>query len=215
MISVFLSHSASDKEHARKIAADLRLYGVRVWLDEAELKIGDSLIHKLSQAVYEADFVAAIITRHSITSTWVQAELQWAMNREIEGRRVKVLPLLFDADCVLPAYFAGKLYGDFTKPLAYQTSLQILLRTLNSTELDWSLGLPLMQPGPVGAAAEKVAVMQLLLKYGGTVRSVRDLLEVRLREAVTDLRSTDGNQGTGETVADSEATERTDADTDA
>jgi hypothetical protein len=30
----------------RKLAAELQSYDIRVWLDEAEIKIGDSLIEK-------------------------------------------------------------------------------------------------------------------------------------------------------------------------
>jgi hypothetical protein len=42
--SIFLSHSSADKPFARRLAGDLRARGVRVWLDEAEIGIGDSLI---------------------------------------------------------------------------------------------------------------------------------------------------------------------------
>lgn len=38
--SVFLSHSHRDKVFARKLANDLRISKIRVWIDEAEIKIG-------------------------------------------------------------------------------------------------------------------------------------------------------------------------------
>ena len=40
MSSIFLCHSSQDKFFVRKLAEALRNEGVRVWLDEAEIKIG-------------------------------------------------------------------------------------------------------------------------------------------------------------------------------
>jgi hypothetical protein len=43
MSSVFLSHNSKDKAWVRDLAKRLTQDGVVVWLDEAELNIGDSL----------------------------------------------------------------------------------------------------------------------------------------------------------------------------
>ena len=40
---VFLSHSAHDKGVVRELAERLRTDGVRVWFDEWEIKLGDSI----------------------------------------------------------------------------------------------------------------------------------------------------------------------------
>ena len=47
MSSIFLSHNSKDKPFVRKLADDLRKKGHYVWVDEAEIKVGDSLIGKL------------------------------------------------------------------------------------------------------------------------------------------------------------------------
>ena len=44
---IFLSHSWHDKPIARKLADDLALKGINVWLDEREIKLGESLIEKI------------------------------------------------------------------------------------------------------------------------------------------------------------------------
>ena len=46
MGSIFLSHNSADKPFVRKLAADLRRNGFYAWVDEAEIKLGDSLIEK-------------------------------------------------------------------------------------------------------------------------------------------------------------------------
>lgn len=62
LTSVFLSHSHADRPIARRLAADLRRAGHAVWIDEAEINIGDSLIEKIREGLDQVDFVAAIIS---------------------------------------------------------------------------------------------------------------------------------------------------------
>lgn len=111
MASVFISHSSADKTAVRHIAGELALLGITVWIDEAEIDVGESLIAKISGAIEHTDFVAAIISHNSVSSGWVLKELNLAMTKEIEGRRVVVLPVLID-DCVIPFFLRDKLYAD-------------------------------------------------------------------------------------------------------
>ncbi|WP_080556724.1 toll/interleukin-1 receptor domain-containing protein [Burkholderia thailandensis] len=133
MSKVFLSHNHADKPFARKLAADLRQAGHTVWIDEAEIMVGDSLIEKIRQGLDEVDFVVAILSTASIDSPWVQRELDIASNREIAERRVVVLPLLREK-VKLPGFLQGKLYADFTDESQYEESFSQLLRPLGPSE---------------------------------------------------------------------------------
>jgi len=113
MTSVFISHSWSDKPLARKIGQTLRRFGVRVWLDEAEIKLGDSLIEKIRKGIDTVEFVIALLSKRAVESEWVKRELEVAMSQEIEGKRVKVLPILAEP-CSLPGFLKGKLYADMS-----------------------------------------------------------------------------------------------------
>jgi len=77
------------------------------------------------------EFVAAVISKNSIKSDWVQKEISLAMTREIEDRRVTVLPLLIEK-CTLPASLSDKFYADFTKPENFEREYSTLLRTLDT-----------------------------------------------------------------------------------
>jgi type I restriction enzyme M protein len=127
--SIFLSHNSQDKPFVRKLAKKLENYGVRVWVDEAEIKIGESLTQKIGQAIEETDYVAVVLSSNSIRSEWVQKELQIAINKEIEKRRVVVLPLLLEPVTV-PAFLRDKLYADFTRPENYELSISKLLKDI-------------------------------------------------------------------------------------
>lgn len=111
--SVFLSHSHADKTFARRLAEDLRSAGARVWIDEAEIQLGDSLIKKISAAIDEVDYLAVVLSPTSVESEWVRREVEIALNEEIAGQTVKVLPLLL-LTCEIPAFLRGRLYADFT-----------------------------------------------------------------------------------------------------
>ncbi|MCA9112636.1 MAG: toll/interleukin-1 receptor domain-containing protein [Planctomycetaceae bacterium] len=129
MSSIFLSHNHADKAFAKKLAADLRLHGHIVWIDEAEIEVGDSLVQKIRDGIDRVDFLAAIVSQKSLDSEWVKKELDLASNREIDEKRVVVLPLLLE-DVELPGFLKGKMYADFREESNYQEALQFLLRKL-------------------------------------------------------------------------------------
>ncbi len=131
MSSVFLSHSWEDKFFTRRFAEKLREAGVKVWLDEAEMRVGDSLIDKISSGIAESNYVAAILSKNSVASRWVNFELKQAMNDEIRGKSVKVLPIIVD-ECTVPPFLADKLYVDFRDPKKFDESFSKVLAAIEA-----------------------------------------------------------------------------------
>jgi hypothetical protein len=128
-VSIFLSHTEADKPFVRKLARDLDNHGVKYWLDEAEIKVGEFLIEKIRQGIDEVDYVAVILSPHSVASSWVQREVDVAMNQEIQGKRVKVLPIMYQS-CELPGFLLGKLYADFTEEAKYTEAFKRLVESI-------------------------------------------------------------------------------------
>ena len=131
--SVFISYCSQDKHFAKKLSFDLGLFGVKVWIDEGEIKVGDSLIEKIRQGIDQVDYLAVVLTPASVNSEWVKKEVDIAMNQEIEGQKVKVLPLLLTA-CEMPWFLKGKRYADFTTDDLYQHALSELLQRLGVSQ---------------------------------------------------------------------------------
>lgn len=129
MTSVFLSHNSKDKAFARKLASMLSENGVEVWIDEAELKVGDSLTQKIGAAIDSTDFLAVVLSHSSVNSPWVQKELSLAMQKELAERQVKVLPILKES-CEIPPFLKDKLYADFTDPSSFEGPFARLLHAL-------------------------------------------------------------------------------------
>lgn len=109
--SVFLCHSSQDKPFVREVGRMIEKYGAEVWIDEAEIGIGESIITKISEAIQRIDFVVAFISTDSIRSQWVRKELGMSMAEEISSGFNKVLPVVID-ECDVPFYLLDKRYCD-------------------------------------------------------------------------------------------------------
>lgn len=143
MASIFLCHNSKDKYFVRKLKDDLKKDGILVWFDEDEMKVGDSLIEKISAGISNMDYLGAILSINSVDSEWVKKEIAIAMSREIEGRKIKVLPILFEK-CNIPIFLCDKIYADFTYTYleGYKALLKVLapqkntLPDISETEVD-------------------------------------------------------------------------------
>ena len=127
----FISHSAKDKPFVRKLAADLVANGVKVWLDEQRILVGDSIPEKIAQGLAESDFFLIVVSQNSVASAWVKKELSSALVHEIERRKVTVLPVKLD-DAQMPDSINDKLYADFRG--SYDEGLNKLIQSIKARE---------------------------------------------------------------------------------
>jgi hypothetical protein len=90
---VFISHASEDKDAVtRPLAEELRSRGVKVWLDEAELRIGDSLRRKVDAGLARSRFGVVILSRAFFAKGWPQYELDGIVSRSVSGEQT-LLPL--------------------------------------------------------------------------------------------------------------------------
>lgn len=109
--SIFISYAHEDRGVARVLAATLDQRGCRVWIDEGELRTGDSLAERIADAVDELDFLVALVSPASVESDWCRRELRLAVAGELElGLPApKVLPLRL-GEVTMPPIIRDKLY---------------------------------------------------------------------------------------------------------
>lgn len=90
---IFFCHASEDKETvARPLANELAGLGLRVWLDESELKLGDGLRTKIDQGLASSRFGVVILSPEFFKKDWTRAELDGLVAREVDGQKV-VLPV--------------------------------------------------------------------------------------------------------------------------
>jgi hypothetical protein len=129
MSSIFLSHNHKDKSFVRKLSERLQAHGIRTWVDEAEMRLGDSLLTKIETAIREFKYLGVVLSPNSVSSKWVRREVNMALNEEIHGNKVKVLPLLYQK-CEIPGFLQDKVYADFTED--FEEGFEVLLAHLQS-----------------------------------------------------------------------------------
>ena len=93
-MAIFISYSHNDKDFVDKFAASLVKRKARVWIDRWELHVGDSSIDKIQEAIQESDPLIVVVSKASMTSDWCKKELSSGFLRELEEKRVDVLPEL-------------------------------------------------------------------------------------------------------------------------
>jgi hypothetical protein len=111
-MSVFISYSHSDADFIDRLAAELIKNRKHVWIDRYELRAGDSLITRIQDAITGAGAMLVVLSRASVASEWCKKELSSGLMRELDEKRVLVIPLLLD-DCTIPLFLRDKYYADF------------------------------------------------------------------------------------------------------
>lgn len=128
-IQVFLSHSSADNQLASQISKDLQNAGIGVWLDEAEIRPGDSFVEKIAEGLSKSRFVAVIVSKKSHESNWVSKEMNVKLEEQVKTGRVCVLPILAE-DCALPTLLTDSDYIDFRTD--HESGLRDLLVAINA-----------------------------------------------------------------------------------
>lgn len=90
---VFISHASEDKgDVVRPLAHALNKGGLKVWYDEFELKIGDSLRRKIDTGLAKSKFGVVVLSRSFFKKGWTNYELDGLVTRSISGEQV-LLPI--------------------------------------------------------------------------------------------------------------------------
>jgi hypothetical protein len=103
---VFLSHVSGDKEAVvRPFARALEAEGIDFWLDEAELKWGDSLTSRINKGLAISEYLVCFVSEQFVQREWSQAEFGAAFSAQMSDGVKRVLPIVIgDKQKILDAY---------------------------------------------------------------------------------------------------------------
>jgi hypothetical protein len=90
---VFISHASEDKDEVvRPLAVALQGAGLKVWYDEFELRIGDSLRRKIDRGLAGSRFGVVVLSQHFFAKGWPNYELDGLVTRAVSGEQI-LLPV--------------------------------------------------------------------------------------------------------------------------
>lgn len=93
---VFISHASEDKDSvARPLARHLEEHGLKVWIDECELALGDSLRRKIDDGLARSRYGVVVLSPSFFGKEWPNRELDGLVARE-DGSEKVVLPIWHD-----------------------------------------------------------------------------------------------------------------------
>lgn len=110
-IHAFICYASEDRAVARTLAASISQLGADVWLDEREIRVGDSIAQRISDGLGVISHFVVLLSRNSVDKPWVQRELSSAVMLQLSKKRVTVLPVRLD-DCAIPSIIADIKYAD-------------------------------------------------------------------------------------------------------
>ncbi|MBA4189808.1 MAG: toll/interleukin-1 receptor domain-containing protein [Planctomycetaceae bacterium] len=131
---IFISYSSTNRDFVDRLAKQLVAHQVHVWLDKWEIHVGDSLITKIQQGITGASGLLIVLSKASVQSEWCRKELNSALMRELEEKRVVVLPVMLE-DCEMPMFLREKLYADFRKD--FDAGLSTILEAVARVTNEW------------------------------------------------------------------------------
>lgn len=90
---VFISYATEDGPTlVRELAAELGSLGIRVWFDESELAIGDSIRRRIDHGLVRSRFGIVVLSHAFFAKKWPQLELDGLAALEVAGRQ-RILPI--------------------------------------------------------------------------------------------------------------------------
>lgn len=90
---IFICHASEDKaDIVRPLTNLLTERGIRVWVDESEIHLGDSLQQKINEGLAHAKFGVVVLSPSFFSKPWTQVELGALFNRHVAESKV-ILPV--------------------------------------------------------------------------------------------------------------------------
>lgn len=93
---LFISYSHEDKKIVKEYASILSLHGFDLWMDEKDISRGDYYTTKILKGIHDSDIYVVFVSHNSVSSSWVEAEIDFALKEKIEYKKLIIIPILID-----------------------------------------------------------------------------------------------------------------------
>jgi small GTP-binding protein len=93
---VFISHSSHDRTAVHELAERLKADGLRVWLDDWEIRPGDMIGLRIQQGLEQSRTLLLVMSARASESDWVTFESQTILFNDPTNQQRRFIPLRLD-----------------------------------------------------------------------------------------------------------------------
>lgn len=93
---VFLSYNKSDKPKVQALAERLRQDGLQVWLDDWQIKLGESIFSAIEHGLEHSRILLLFMSENALSSDWVTLESQTFRFQDPVNKERRVIPIRLD-----------------------------------------------------------------------------------------------------------------------
>ena len=126
MAHIFISHRRADAIQAERLAKDVAKAGHRVWLDDWDINIGDSIVGRMQEGLESSAYLVLCYSSAGVMAPWISREWMSALARQMNGCNVRVLPVILTTGGSPPAILSDIQYADLTAD--WHVGLEALLK---------------------------------------------------------------------------------------
>lgn len=84
---VFICYASEDKEVARNLANELKARDLKIWFDDEQLRLGDSLRESIDRGLVNSNYGVVILSPSFFKRGWKQYELNGLVQKEIKSKK--------------------------------------------------------------------------------------------------------------------------------
>jgi hypothetical protein len=162
---IFLSHRTANKTLARDLAGDIEAAGFQertllTWLDEAEIRPGQSIPAMVNSGLESSRFIGLVMTPDYFDPSatgWTDAEWHSALYQDPDNRSARIIPLLMQDTPYIPMLLRH-LYAIDLRADHYEHGLKQLLAVLR----DEPLPRPISHRGQLITSGSKISRSTLI-----------------------------------------------------
>ncbi len=113
---VFISHASEDKQEVvRPLAEGLEARGLKVWLDEVQMTLGDNLRREIDKGLAQSRYGVVVLSPDYLRKEWPLKELDSLMSLET-GLHKKILPIWHKVNSEDIAQYSPLMAGKLAAP---------------------------------------------------------------------------------------------------
>ena len=129
VVKAFFSYSSSDSDLVERVYQALEPHCV--WLDRAEIDLGDRFIEQIESAIEKVSDFVLFWSRASSKSEWVKLELDMAFIRAMNERAVRIHIVRLDDTPLLPRLLPFQYFSVFNVPNPAEETIGALREALS------------------------------------------------------------------------------------